>query len=195
MTKIAGLISVDDYLAGHPEERRCELYIRSMTEKKQDVIAGFIQWTASQAYNWGGPWSGNCVLVQVSDGRKMPKLSTLAEMRASMLEWSTKSEWKLPEAIQKMTELPFDQKIELLTEIQRQNRQVKIDQDMANFEKTYMGDIHKENPIRIRLAGNDDYSQSRCYPTLEDAKRALGDIIKDPTFENLLGKHHFIFTN
>jgi hypothetical protein len=71
---------------------------------------------------------------------------------------------------------------------------IAIKESIANRSAETMGFPHVENPIRVYLAGNDDCSYSRVFPTVDAAKEALQQIIEIPMWETL-ESFGFVFTN
>ena len=65
MNILDGMISVEEYYERFPGR---DDYLNSLKRNLYELI-GFIKWNDECACCWGGPWDGNYVLAEITDGR------------------------------------------------------------------------------------------------------------------------------
>jgi hypothetical protein len=203
------LIPIDDFIKKNRIKN--DQYLRLMADRPDGAVVlacGMLPWEAETAYCWAGPWGGDTIFCRVSDDRHIigpygkiglkSRTDHLAEITHRVRYSVYYYPRRLIETRGRTEDLSGDERdvwLALMSPTEITIHEERAANEIKQFDADCMAYSHKENPYRIYLAGNDDCSYSRVYPNKRIALAVVADLLKNPTMDNLLLHHKFIFTN
>jgi hypothetical protein len=183
-------MNIDEYQSRFPNE-----YVWTVTAGTPGVIEeGMLAFDESAAH-FAGPFEGGFCYYRLADMRDMPgwgPLSTVAELQ----QRQRFSHQNLPRRIRSQFGQPaqseehLQKRLALLTP-----KELKVWQE--GKDKWRIDRPTLEFPIALKLAGNDDSTYTKFYPTLEAARAELDLFLADQplNFDLHVSENGFVFTN
>jgi hypothetical protein len=183
-------VTIDEYLTQYPTER-----VWPNRAGEPGVIAvGMLQFDDTAAH-FAGPFQGGFAYFRLADMRDMPgwgPLLSVAEYKQRHrfsqynLPWRLKTQYGKPAE----SEEHLQKRLALLTakELKEWEKRIAAHRlDMPTLEF----------PYALKLAGNDDSTYTKFYPTLEAAQAELDLFLSDQPLNFPLHVHEngFVFTN
>ena len=183
-------MNINEYLTQYPNER-----VWPSRAGEPGVIAeGMLQFDETAAH-FAGPFAGGYAYYRLADMRDMPgwaPLVSVAEHRQQnrfsphCLPWRLRTQYGKPAE----SEEHLQKRLALLTAKERKEWDARV-KDFALDMPTV------EFPFALKLAGNDDSSYTKFYPTLEAARAELDLFLADQplNFDLYVAENGFVFTN
>jgi hypothetical protein len=183
-------MTINDYLTQYPNERVWPSY----PDAPGTIAEGMLQFDETAAH-FAGPFDGNYVYFRLADMRTLPgwgPLCTVAELQQRQRFSRHNLPWRLRTNYGQdaQSEEHLQKRLALLTPKELKAWQEGLDKwriDMPTLEK----------PFALKLAGNDDVSYTKYYPTLEAAQAELSLYTADQplNFPLHVQENGFVFTN
>lgn len=151
-------MTLDEYLAIHPEMEGQSEYARSLTHGS--VRSALLEYTEETAGWLAPPYADKYGLLIIQDCRKW-----------SFRYWSLRSVHDLIAEMRKKA-VAARRRQEFMQIKPGKGRGI-LDMTDAEIESLLREDPTKEYPFRLRIMGLDDSSWSLCYPSLEEASETF----------------------
>ena len=181
-----------DYANLYPNEKVFGRVLTKADGTSALVTEGMLVFDDDSACNWGGPFEGGCAYYCLADHRNLlgtGKLITEGEHR-QIHRFATYAmpygRWKEPA----QNEEHLEKRLASLT--------VKERKEWESHQASWViENATVERPFSIYMAGNDDTSYTKFYPTLDAAKEELDFFLADQPLNMHVHviDNGFVFTN
>ena len=175
-------MDIQEYLTKNPGVK---------TWNKKSTYEGMLQFDDS-ASHFAGPFPGNfvyyCILNEYSNWPTLPSIEDVkTEHRFSRHNFPTRLNFR----DDAKNEQHLQKRLKMLTPKELKQWELIQNKDVSITEATV------ENPNKLWIAGNDDTSYSKFFPTLEDAKQELYFLENNQplNFNIHIKSRNFVFTN
>jgi hypothetical protein len=179
-------MTIDEYKKLYPNESVWRI-------RDGSHVTVMLQFDEETACNLAGPFEGNYAYVSITDYRTL-KLGWKIPTEAEYQQRHRFSQYHLPyrnrPSNPATTEAQLQQRLKALTEAEQRQWQRNVDKLTIEFPT-------QENPVALYVAGNDDSTYTKFFPTIEAAQEELDLLlaVQPVNMQRDLTDNGFVFTN